>query len=303
MKSDQLKLSVVVCTHNREAYLPECLVNLSNQNATNDLFEIIVVNNNCTDGTEAICLEFEKQHPNLNFVYTKEKKPGLSNARNKGIETARGEIISFIDDDGFAREDYVSEIIRIADNPSYDEYIAFGGKVIPRYNEGMEPIWLSKYINGVVSKVDLGEKVMPFTAKYPAGCNMIFRAEFFEQHGGFNADLEIRGDDKFVFLKLKAAGLKILYVPSIYVEHFMDDYRLEYNFLKRLSKIIGQSERLRLKGLSFQLFKKFVEYVFKYKVSLLLAFGFLIKGDGPKAKYIVMIRWNVFRGFFMKNIE
>jgi len=303
MKSNDLKLSVVVCTHNREAYLPECLENLSKQNAANELFEIIVVNNNCTDGTESICLEFEKQHPELNFVYTKENKPGLSNARNKGIETAKGKLISFIDDDGFAREDYVSEIVAIAENPTYNNYIAFGGKVIPRYNPGMEPNWLSKYINGVVSKVDLGEKIVPFTSKYPAGCNMIFRSEFFEQHGGFNADLEIRGDDKFVFLKLKAAGLKILYVPTIYVEHFMDDFRLEYKFLQRLSKIIGQSERLRLKGQTFQLFKKFVEYVFKYKVSLILAFGFLLKGERLKAKYIVMVRWNVLRGFFMKNIK
>ena len=83
----------------------------------------------------------------------------------------------------------------------------------------------------------------------------------------------------------------------------MDDFRLEYKFLQRLSKIIGQSERLRLKGQTFQLFKKFVEYVFKYKVSLILAFGFLLKGERLKAKYIVMVRWNVLRGFFMKNIK
>lgn len=303
MKSNTPKLSVVVCTHNREAYLPECLDNLSKQNAANELFEVIVVNNNCTDNTENICLQFEKDHPELNFVYTKETKPGLSNARNKGIETAKGALISFIDDDGFAREDYVEEILKIAENSDYKNYIAFGGKVIPRYNPGKEPNWLSKYINGVVSKVDMGEKITPFATKYPAGCNMIFRAEFFEQHGGFNADLEIRGDDKFVFLKLKAAGLKILYVPTIYVEHFMDDFRLEYQFLQRLAKIIGQSERLRLKGQTFALLKKFVEYVFKYKVSLVLGLGFLLKGERLKAKYLVMIRWNVLRGFFMKNID
>ena len=298
-----MRLSVVVCTHNRDMYLPECLDDLSKQEADKSLFEIVVVNNNCTDKTEEICLQFQKDHPELNFVYTKESKPGLSHARNKGIEVATGDIVSFIDDDGFARADYVDEILKITADEKYNDFIAFGGKVIPRYNEGMEPKWISKHIEGVVSKVDMGEKIKAFTKKYPAGCNMIFRKEFFEQHGGFNTSLEVRGDDKFIFLKLKAAGLKILYVPTIYVRHFMDDYRLEESFIRRLSKVIGNSERVRLKGNTGGLISKFFEYWFKYGASLILALGFIFKGQMIKAKYIVLIRWNVIVGFFKKEIK
>ncbi len=50
---------------------------------------------------------------------------------------------------------------------------------------------------------------------------MIFRKEFFEKHGGFNTDLHTRGDDKFIFLKLKEKGYKILYIPSLEVSHLL----------------------------------------------------------------------------------
>ena len=50
---------------------------------------------------------------------------------------------------------------------------------------------------------------------------MVFRKEFFEDHGGFNVNLHTRGDDKFVFDKLKKVGLKTLYLPTLKVEHFI----------------------------------------------------------------------------------
>jgi hypothetical protein len=131
---------------------------------------------------------------------------------------------------------------------------------------------------------------------------MVFRKEFFEQHGGFNVDLHTRGDDKFVFDKLKKAGLKTLYIPTLEVSHFIDDYRLEKGFIKKLSKVIGQSEAIRLKDVSFfEKCAKFCEYVFKLGAAFILAFGFLITGKLSKAGYLIMVRWNVLRGFFIKK--
>lgn len=292
-------VSIIICTYNRELYLPKCLEHLRNQNADPSQFEIVLVNNNSTDRTESICREFMADNPALNVVYALEKNPGLSFARNKGIETAAGDILCFIDDDGFAVPDYVAIVKRYAGDPAYKDYTAFGGKVIPVYNEGMEPGWLSSYIQGVVSKVDLGDQVKRFDEKYPAGCNMIFRREFFERHGGFNTDLHTRSDDKFIFIKLREAGLKVLYIPELVVEHFIDDYRLEKKFIKKLSKIVGQSEAIRLKDHPFShKLMKFVEYCFKYCAALIISAGFVLTGEFSKARYLVLVRWNVIIGFF-----
>ena len=95
---------------------------------------------------------------------------------------------------------------------------------------------------------------------------------------------------------------KTLYVPKMEVEHFIDDHRLEHSFIVRLSKIVGQSEAIRLKSEGFGTrFSKVIEYLFKLGASYLLAFSFLIKGQVPKAKYIVLVRWYVLTGFFIKS--
>lgn len=297
-----MKISIIICTYNRELYLPRCLEHLKNQTEAPSNFEIILINNNSTDNTENICENFVRENPQLSVIYIKENNPGLSFARNIGIETASGDILCFIDDDGFAIPEYVSIIKKIVEDSQYTDIISFGGKVIPCYNEGMEPKWLSKYIDGLVSKVDLGDQVMLFRKKYPAGCNMLFRKEFFDNYGGFNVDLHTRGDDKFVFDKLKKAGLKTLYLPTLKVEHFIDDYRLEKGFIIRLSKIIGQSEAIRLKETSkSKKFMKLVEYIFKFGAALIISLGFLFTGQFSKAYYLILVRWNVLHGFFIKQ--
>jgi glycosyltransferase involved in cell wall biosynthesis len=296
-----MRISVVVCTYNRDLYLSRCLVNLKNQDFNKDDFEIIIVDNNSTDNTSTICLNFIKQNPEFKILYFLEEKVGLSHARNTGIIMSSGEIISFIDDDGFAKSNYLKSIYTIASDINFKEYLAFGGKVIPVYNEDKEPKWLSKYIEGVVSKVDLGDRIMPFNKKYPAGCNMVFRKEVFDVYGGFNSDLHTRGDDKYVFDKLKKNNVKILYSPTIEVEHFIDDYRLEKKFIIRLSKIIGQSESIRLKDNNLLLTIKFLEYTLKILIAFILAFGFLINKKQNKAQYILIVRYYVLLGFFIKN--
>lgn len=296
-----MKISVVICTYNRAAYLPLCLNHLKNQIFDSTNFEIVIVNNNSTDNTDNICQHFISQNLLLNIQYVIEKNPGLSNARNKGIELSRGEIIAFIDDDGFAKPDYLTNIVKVTSDEKYNDYIAFGGKVTPVYNKGKEPKWLSKYIDGVVSKVDLGTSIIPFAKKYPAGCNMIFRKEFFTQYGGFNTDLHTRGDDKFVFDKLIKNNEKTLYIPNIEVNHFIDDYRLEKAFIIRLSKIIGQSEAIRLKENVVSKIIKFLEYLFKFGAAVALSIIFIIKNEWIKAKYILLVRYNVIIGFFIKG--
>lgn len=134
-----MKISVVICTYNRDKFLPECLDHLKKQDAEADDFEILIVNNKSTDNTKQISLEFIELNPRLNVRYVEE----------------------------------------VVENPEYSGHTAFGGKVIPRYNPGKEPKWLTPYLEGLVSKVDLGDDRKPFEKKYPAVCNMVLRADFF----------------------------------------------------------------------------------------------------------------------------
>jgi len=93
-----IKVSVIVPVYNVEQYLRKCLDSLVNQ--TLEDIEIIVVNDGTPDNSQVIIDEYVKNYPNKVYGYIKENG-GLSDARNFGMQYAKGEYIAFVDSDDF----------------------------------------------------------------------------------------------------------------------------------------------------------------------------------------------------------
>lgn len=89
-----MKISVIIPVFNEEKYIATCLNCLIKQTEKPD--EIIIVDNNCTDQTINIVKKFNHQLP-LKII--REKKRGITFARNKGFEKARGDILVRTDAD------------------------------------------------------------------------------------------------------------------------------------------------------------------------------------------------------------
>jgi len=290
------EISIIICTYNRVQYINTCLNSLLQQSYDLNKFEIIVINNNSTDNTEIICKQFQNENPNINFIYKKEIKQGLSYARNTGIEVSTTRLIAFIDDDAIAEKDYVENLIDGFKN--YPTYSAIGGKVLPIYPNGKEPVWMSNYIQRLVSKVDDGEVFIDFKKKYPVGCNMAFRKEIFSEIGFFNTDLTLRSDDKYIFCKLKNAKMKTIYAPNVIVWHNIESYRLELSFIKKLSRLNGHTERVRLKREPFyKTMWKLIDFKLKLGVSFPIALIFLLKGQKEKGKLLITVMLLSLMGF------
>ena len=301
MAINKPEISAVVCSYNRDKFILGALNSLSNQSLPKEEYEIVIVNNNSNDKTEFLSLKFIKNHSELNIKYVVEHNQGLSFARNRGINEASSEIIFFIDDDGIASENFLAEAVKFfKDNIDIS---AVGGKVIPIYETGSEPKWLSKYLWGLVTKVDYGDNIRLFPGnKYPAGCNMVFRKNDLVEVGLFNTDLKLRSDDKYIFGKFREHRKKFLYLPGLVVHHHIDAARVQPSSVKRISYVVGASERARLKnyGLLSNLLK-IGEYKIKFAAALILAFGFLFKGELSKAEYIIKNRWWTLLGYFKKS--
>jgi len=290
MDRKHFKISAIICTYNRDQFIGDALESLRLQTLPSDQFEVIIVNNNSTDNTEKISLNFIKNHYKIDCKYVVETNQGLSFARNRGIKESKYEIITYIDDDAFAKPDFLEQIhIYFNQHP---KTAGVGGKVIPRY-EIAEPAWMNKWLYGFVTKVDHGEKIKKFSGnQYPAGCNMTYRKDLLKKVGGFNNKLKWRADDKYIYFQIRKLTDEVIYLPQACVEHQIDaDRTADENFIK-LSRKFGSEESIRVRdlgGLSF--FKKIIEFLIKLGGSIILAIPFILKGQFLKGKYIVIYRF------------
>lgn len=296
------KISLVICTYNREKYLPGCFNSITKQEINPKQFEVIIINNNSTDNTEEICKKFINDYPTLNVKYFVEKQKGLSAARNRGIKESSGDLIAFIDDDAELEPNYIEIAIDFFMN--HPDISAMGGKIIPVYEGGTEPSWLSVPLYGLVTKVDWGNKTRKYPpSKYPAGCSMIFRKSVFSQVGFFNTDLYLRSDDKYIFRQLEKHRLKFLYYPKLQVKHHIDKNRITLESVKKISMLVGASERMRLKNDGLvKNFIKVIEYILKLIAAFVFAIYFTFKLQFKKAEYIIRNRWYTLIGYFKKDL-
>lgn len=99
-------ISIIVPVYNVEKYLKRCMLSLLNQSYEN--VEIILIDDGSTDGCPRICDEYEKQFSNIHVIH--KPNSGLADARNYGIENAKGSYITFVDSDDFVSEFYVENL-------------------------------------------------------------------------------------------------------------------------------------------------------------------------------------------------
>ena len=95
-----MKLSIIICTYNRENELKRALECVFGQQV-NFSYEVIVGNDCSTDGTPALLASFKEKHPESLVVNTLEKNSGVGTNWAKAVMLARGEYIAFLDDDDY----------------------------------------------------------------------------------------------------------------------------------------------------------------------------------------------------------
>lgn len=296
-----MKLSVIICTYNRAKYIYDLLQSLVNQTFNKSDYEIVFVNNNSNDNTDEICKNFQTENKGLNFYYFNETKQGLSHARNRGITEAKGEILIFIDDDALACKKYLEEISAFfKQNVSAS---AGGGKILPKY-ENKRPVWMSKFLEPVMSVINLGNNIKQFPpGKFPIGANMYFRKKVFEETGLFNTELGrtgknlLGGEEKDIFNKLRKKKGLIYYLPKPWIYHIIPESRLTAAFIKKQASGIGQSEKIRALDIKkTEIYKSYLKEVFKWGASLFLFLFYVINFSPAKAKMIIMFRYWVTNG-------
>jgi glycosyltransferase involved in cell wall biosynthesis len=176
MKLSAPKTSICIPTYNRKDYLVETLESVFAQTYRD--YEVVIVDDGSTDDTEQMI----KQN-NYPIRYFWQKNQGEPAARNKLIDLARGEYITFIDSDDLLFPDAVEELMNIVESDdsdvvAYSSYVGIDkdGRNVKRKSHKMP----SGYI-----AAELFEYI------YVHSCGTMCKKKLLEEVGGFDTSLPV----------------------------------------------------------------------------------------------------------------
>jgi glycosyltransferase involved in cell wall biosynthesis len=222
------RISVVVCTHNRAAYLLKALKSLSDQTLQQQEYEILVVDNASTDNTrDAVvrCTHIK----NLRYLY--ESVLGLSQARNTGWRNSAGKYVAYLDDDAVASRQWLKNILDAFEGVE-PKPGCVGGDVEPIW-EAPRPSWLADAMLHYLTVVDWSKTPITLRGKqWLAGTNFAIPKFLLERIGGFETALGRQGskllsnDEILIQRQVQSMGFSCYYHPDIAVRHHVPASRL-----------------------------------------------------------------------------
>jgi glycosyltransferase involved in cell wall biosynthesis len=184
-----VRFSIVIPAYNEAGYLGEAIRSLLSQ-SYEGRYEIIVVDNNCTDDTAQIARE-------LGARVVCENNSGVCWARQKGTGVSRGEIVVSADADTVYAPHWLRNIDRSF--RSDDRIVAVAGPC--RYKDG--PLWGRVYARLLFGAVNLVYRATGRTC-YATATNIAFRRDCWS---GYDVRLTQGGDELAVLRKLRRVGV------------------------------------------------------------------------------------------------
>ena len=205
--------SVVIITRNRPGEVEKCYRHLMRQTILPH--EIILVDNSTDERTRTLIATF----PDIKYVLVQGPLGYQPSLRNVGIKESSGDVIAFLDDDGYAEPGWVEELRKCYDDPSVG---AVGGRIVQGDPiASKESVGRFRLFGGVEGNWNYtGNDIFPVA--HLQGTNMSFRKSVLVQIGGWD-EAYCGGYATFeepdVCLRVSKAGYRILFNPNAVVVH------------------------------------------------------------------------------------
>ncbi|MEQ1907642.1 MAG: glycosyltransferase family 2 protein [Vicinamibacterales bacterium] len=234
---DAPRISVIIPTRNRLDALKRCLAALDAQTLPRDEWEVIVVNDGSTDGTDEYLTSGAAAGI---WRYTALSQGGPARARNAGIREARGRVLVFIGDDIYATPAFLERHLALHDSRDGDATAVLGRTewahtlhVTPlmRY-EGLGQFDYHEIEAGAVDASDL-----PFRFFYTS--NVSVCRSFLERHGLlFDEDFrQAMGEDGEFAFRARRHGLRLRYEPDALAHH---DHPTTFTAARKRCRLKGE---------------------------------------------------------------
>ena len=245
-------ITVALCTHNHADRLARTLGDLGQLKSPASAWELLVIDNASTDTTSALLAAQDWRPAGTEIRIVREEKLGLSNARNRALQEARGEYILFMDDDETPDPSWLTAHEQAMREQQPD---ALGGRIEVFFEDGERPPWLQDELLGFLGKLDHGEACwLTDRATSIFGGNFAFRRNVFERIGNFDTQLgrlgtvNIGGEDTEIYRRLLEHGCRVRWVPHAIIHHRIQTPKLRRSYFLDLHFRQGRMEGARKRG-------------------------------------------------------
>lgn len=212
-ENSSLFVSIVVPMYNEEKTVGKCIESLLNQSYPSNKYEIIVVSDGCTDGSESVVKSLCESEKSVSVKLLRQENQGAGSARNFGVKASRGEAVLFIDADCVADYRWIEEMtkpllkydvagVQGAYKTKQKEIIAQLSQI--EFEERFKKLQQTEYVDFVGS----------FSAAY--------KRDVFEKYNGFNTKF-VMNEDVDLAYKISSDGYKLYFNPEAVVYHIHPD--------------------------------------------------------------------------------
>ncbi len=251
MAGETVRHSIAICTARGEKILRVVLPRLAAAIADGPPTEVLLVNNDDVSALGGLqdCLACAFAGTSVQRILLHEPTPGLSLARNAALEAARGEILTFIDDDAAPRDRrWQTTILRAFANKPDVGLVGGPVHLVPPPGQNPNPWWRGARTDGLLSAVSMnGPSAYCDPAGIP-GVNASYRRSAigswrFDARLGVNRTvaLALVGEETMLNWTLENAGWRAWFEQEATVDHHIGSERWNPRWLLRRARVAGRS--------------------------------------------------------------
>jgi glycosyltransferase involved in cell wall biosynthesis len=236
MALDEIKVSILVCTHNRADDVIACMEALT-QGGISETIEVILVDSGSTDHHARRIADYANAHAFIRF--RRLQQAGTSLARNTALNMAKGEWVWWLDDDALPDADWRQQVTASIETADATTAV-IGGRVTPIYPPGSDTQHLTLRWKLLISCMDEDSPGYVSDGFNVACANMLMRrlpvvniGGFSENVGRIGAHHLVSGEENLVIEMLETAGYKAFYTPDLKVRHKVAANRLTLEWVGR----------------------------------------------------------------------
>lgn len=227
-------ISVIIPVYRVEKYLRRCVDSVLSQ--TFREIEIILVDDGSPDSCPAICDEYRAKDSRITVIH--QRNAGLSGARNRGIEAAKGEYLAFVDSDDYLAPDFLESLYLACVESGSDmsvcrwEYVR--GEDIPERGSGKTETFTGREM--------LAKLYDPDGAYFVVAWNKLYKRELFEE---IRYPLGKIHEDEATTYKLYDRAEKVVYVDRSLYGYFVAPVSITRGFNpRRLDWVEAVADRI-----------------------------------------------------------